>query len=157
MTKYFDIAKKHYLTIVDALKSENYSFETEEEKLLITCTFHGDDLPMNFIIRLIPYSYAVQVISPMTFNVPKEKRVEIALAITHINDHLINGGFDYNLRESALSYRSAVNYDDDSVLTKEFFLKMFYVAINTIDEYNEKLLLLAEGDMTIEEFLQLDQ
>lgn len=149
------LATQHYQSIIKALKKQNFSFTEHQDDLAITATFTGDDLPINVIIRVIPDSSAVQLVSPMSFEIPEEKRVEIALAIAFVNNKLINGGFDYDLKESTLSYRSAVNYDDNSVLTDDFFLTMLFVAAQTIDDYNEKFMMLARSLMTIEQFLNL--
>ena len=43
----------------------------------------------------------------------------------------------------------------DSMLSKEVFEYMVYVSCNTIDDYNEKLFLLSENQLTLEEFLKL--
>lgn len=128
-------------------------FERHDEDHVITCTVKGEDIPMDILFAVRDDRQIVQLISPMPFTVPEDKRIDIALAITVINDMLVDGSFDFDMAKGRVSFRLTSSYIE-SILGKELFEYMLMVSATTIDEYNDKFLMIAKGMISFEQFLE---
>ncbi len=142
-----------YETICKMFDDLSYHYERHDEDLVITCTVKGEDIPMDILFAVRDDRQIVQLISPMPFTVPEDKRIDIALAITVINDMLVDGSFDFDMTKGRVSFRLTASYIE-SILGKELFEYMLMVSATTIDEYNDKFLMIAKGMISFEQFLE---
>ena len=142
-----------YETICAMFDQKGYHYERHDEDHLITCTVTGDDLPMDIIFVVRDERQIVQLISPMPFKIPEDKRVDTALALTVINDDLIDGSFDFDMSDGRISFRLTASYIE-SILGKELFEYMLMVSASTVDEYNDKLFMIAKGMLSFDQFLE---
>jgi len=140
-------------TICKMFDDQGYHYEKHEDDLVITCQVRGEDLPMDILFAVRDDRQIVQLLSPMPFTVPEDKRIDIALAITVINDRLVDGSFDFNMANGKISFRQTASYIE-SILGKELFEYMLMVSAATIDEYNDKFLMIAKGMISFEQFLE---
>jgi hypothetical protein len=95
----------------------------------------------------------VQLISPMPFRVPDDKIIDLAVAIAKVNDRLLNGSFDLDLSTGRISFRITESYID-SILGKGLFEYLLVVAMHTVDDYNDKFMMISKGLISIENFLE---
>lgn len=144
-----------YDTICKMFDEKEYHYEKHEDDHVITCQVRGEDLPMDILFVVRDDRQIVQLLSPMPFTVP-EKRMDIALAITVINDRLVDGSFDFNLSNGRIAFRQTASYIE-SILGKELFEYMLMVSASTVDEYNDKFLMIAKGMISFEQFLQSEE
>lgn len=93
-----------------------------------------------------------QLISPIPFSVPEDKRIDMSLAITTINNHLVDGFFDFDMSNGKINFQLTASYIE-SILGKNLFDYMLNVSAITVDEYNEKFLLISKGIITLEQFI----
>lgn len=142
-----------YETICKMFDDEGYHYERHDDELVITCTVKGDDIPMDILFAVHDDRQIVRLISPMPFTVPEDKRIDIALAITVINDMLVDGSFDFDLSKGRITFRMTESYIE-SILGKELFEYMLMVSAHTIDEYNDKFLMIAKGMISFDQFLE---
>lgn len=142
-----------YETICKMFDDLNYHYERHDEDHVITCNVKGEDIPMDILFAVRDDRQIVQLISPMPFTVPEDKRIDIALAITVINDMLVDGSFDFDMAKGRVSFRLTSSYIE-SILGKELFEYMLMVSATTIDEYNDKFLMIAKGMISFEQFLE---
>ena len=142
-----------YETICAMFDQKGYHYERHDEDHLITCTVTGDDLPMDIIFVVRDERQIVQLISPMPFKIPEDKRVDTALALTVINDDLIDGSFDFDMSDGRISFRLTASYIE-SILGKELFEYMLMVSASTVDEYNDKLFMIAKGMLSFDQFIE---
>ncbi|MCM1219107.1 MAG: YbjN domain-containing protein [Lachnospiraceae bacterium] len=142
-----------YETICKMFDAQNYHYERHDEEHVITCTVRGDDLPMDIIFAVRDERQIVQLISPMPFTVPEDKRIDMALAITIINNMLVDGSFDFDMAKGRVSFRLTASYIE-SILGKELFEYMLMISATTVDEYNDKFFMLAKGMLSFEQFLE---
>ena len=145
-------AKAVYQTICEALTGMEWDFERDEEKLIITTGVQGDDLPMKIAMRVDVERQFVNLLSYIPFSIPEEKRVEMSVALHIINYRLANGSFDYNFADGEVLFRMTTSFMG-SLLGKETFEYMLFVACNTVDEYNDKILMMCKNKMTLEELI----
>lgn len=142
-----------YETICNMFDNMGYHYERHDEDLVISCTVRGDDFPMDILFIVRSERQLVQLISPMPFIVPEDKRIDMAVASAVVNDRLIDGSFDYSLKQGKIVFRLTSSYIE-SILGEELFSYMLMVSASTIDEYNDKFFMLAKGMMTLEQFIE---
>jgi hypothetical protein len=145
-------AKETFETICATLDHHDWKYQKDEEKLLIGCSVRGEDLPMELTIRVDADRSVVMMFSRMPFAVQEDKRVDLAIAITAVNNALADGCFDYDIGTGDIYFR-ITNAFVDSTLSEAVFGYMIYCACRTIDDYNDKFLMLGKGALTVEQFL----
>ena len=88
---------------------------------------------------------------PMT--VPEDKRIDAALGITAINMYTVDGCFEFKQQTGEIFYRMTELYHGIK-MTEQMLEYMLFVSCKTVDDYNDKLLMLIKGIMSIEEFIK---
>ena len=145
-------AKAAYDTLCEMLNEKDWKYDSDEDKFTIRSGARGDDLPIDIKIVVDPERLIVSLLSQLPYNVPKEKRVELALAISTINYVVVDGSFDYSPVTGSIVFRMTSSFRE-SLVSKEMFEYMLYVSCTTIDEYNDKFLMLGKGMLSIEQFI----
>ena len=143
-------SKNVYESICSMLDNLEWKYTRHDEDLTITCGVRGDDLPMEMIIIVSPQSQVVSLYPPMPFDIPENKRVDLAVAICMINNNFVNGSFDYDISDGSIRFRLVSSFRE-SLLSEELFKYMVLVSTQTIDDYNDKFLMLAKDMMTLEQ------
>jgi hypothetical protein len=146
-------AKKVFGTLVNMLDTRDWKYEKHEDDLLIKSGIKGDDLPIEFIVVVKPKNQVVQFLSVLPFNMPEDKRVDGAIAACIANYGLVDGSFDYDIRDGRFVYRLTSSYRE-SVLGEDLFEYMIMCAASTVDMYNDKFFMLAKGMMTMQQFIE---
>lgn len=148
-------AQSVYETICKTLDNRQWKYQRHDEDLVISCGARGEDLPMDILLIVNPKAQVVSLISPMPFKIAEDKRVDGALAVCVANHGLINGSFDYNLADGQIRFRLVSSYRE-SILSEELFNYMIMVSAGTIDQYNDRFLMIAKGAMTIQQFIEAE-
>lgn len=146
-------AQSVYETLCKSLENRDWHFTRHDDTLSITCGARGEDLAMDFIIIVNPRAQVVSLISPMPYKIAENKRVDAALAVCVANNGLINGSFDYDLSDGEIRFRIVSSYRE-SILGEELFNYMLVVAGGTIDDYNDKFLMISNGMFTVAQFIE---
>ncbi len=147
------LAKKTYDTLCRALDSNDWNYEKNDEKLTIECSARGEDLPIGLNVKIDPDRMLAIVLSPIPFEIQEDKRIDAAIAISFINNMLVHGCFDYDITEGHIFFRMTNSFAD-SALSEDAFLYLLYCTCQIVDEYNDKLLMLSKGMLTLEQFLE---
>lgn len=151
--KNLELAKSTYATLCSALDKDDWHYTKDEEKLTVRCGAQGEDLPIELVIEVDADRQLVVLLSHLPVKVPEDKRLDVAIAISAVNNVLVHGCFDYNVSTGRIVYRMANSFTD-SLLGGDVFDYIIYAACHTIDEYNDKLLMLSKGMLSIENFLK---
>ena len=146
-------AKAAYDTLCEMLKEREWHYESDEDNFTIMCGARGEDLPMEIRVQVDPERLIVTLVSQMPFSVPEDKRVEMALAVSAVNYALVDGSFDYNFVDGTLLFRMTSSYRE-SLVGKDMFEYMLYVSCKTIDDYNDKFLMIIKEKMTLEDLVK---
>lgn len=146
-------AKAAYDTLCEMLKEREWHYESDEDNFTIMCGARGEDLPMEIRVQVDPERLIVTLLSQMPFSVPEDKRVEMALAVSAVNYALVDGSFDYNFVDGTLLFRMTSSYRE-SLVGKDMFEYMLYVSCKTIDDYNDKFLMIIKEKMTLEDLVK---
>lgn len=146
-------AKQVFDTMIRMLDSKGWHYDKHEEELLIKSGVKGDDLPIEFIVVVKPKQQVVQFLSRLPFSMPEDKRIDGALAVCVANYGLVDGCFDYDLRDGEINFRLVSSYRE-SVLGEELFEYMIMCAAGTVDNYNDRFFMLSKGMITIQQFIE---
>ncbi len=147
-------AKRVFATLCKALDNNDWHYKKDEQKLSVECGAQGEDLPMEFNVRVDADRGLVMLLSLIPFKIQEDKRIEAAIAICAINDRLVDGCFDYDVSDGQIFFRMTNSYIESN-LGEDVFTYLLFCACQTIDEYNDKLLMLSKGIISVEKFLQL--
>lgn len=145
-------AKAVFDTLCRTLEKHEWHYEKDEEKMSINCKARGDDLPMDITVTVDAVRMVVILLSPIPFTINEEKRLDVAIAVSAINSLLVDGSFDYNVMSGDMAFRMTNSFID-STIGEDVFTYMLFCSCQTIDEYNDKFLMLAKGMVTIEQFI----
>ena len=152
MDKY-ERAAQVYQLIKSHLTSKNIHFDPHDDDQVITMTAQGEDLPMPVLIRVIADREVLHIASPLPGKVPEDKRIDAAVALAAINNHLMNGNFDLDLDSGLIVYRVCQSFHDNDISEEQIHYLLAIVFITT-DEYNDTLFMMAKGAITLEQLLE---
>lgn len=146
-------AKTVYNTLIKMLDAHEWKYQRHDEDFAITCGARGEDLPIDIILRVQPKPKVVQFISVLPCKMPEDKRVEGALAVCTANYGLVSGSFDYDLSDGEIRFRITNCYGAGE-MGEDMLYYMLMLGASTVDEYNDRFLMLSKGLITIEQFLE---
>jgi hypothetical protein len=147
-------AQQTFATLCNALDHHEWNYDRNDEKLAISCTARGDDLPVELTVTVDARRQIVMVLSRLPVTIPEDKRIETVLAVSKANDLMVDGSFDMDLGSGKLYFR-ITNSFIDSELGEELFMYLILCACHSIDEYNDRFLMLAKGMMDLGKFIEL--
>lgn len=146
------LAQQVYKTLCAAIDRRNWTYDKDEEKLLVHFGVNGDDLPMRFILVVDAERQLVRLMSPMPYKMSEEKRMEGAIATCAASFGMVDGSFDYDLSDGEIVFRMTASFRE-SVIGDGLFQYMMSCSCAMVDKYNEQFLALDKGIITINDFL----
>ena len=146
-------AQEIYDSLIKWLDANDWKYEKSDAELSIRATLRGDDLFMEFVIAVDAKREIISYTSQLPFDVPQDMMVDMALAVAAINNHLLNGYFEYDLEDS-LFFKMSNSYAGGSPVNPELFRYLIGASSNTIDEYNDRLFMLTKGVINAESFFE---
>ncbi len=148
-------AKEVYNTLCKALNTKQWNYEKHPEDMVVTFSSVGDDIPMDFVVFIDAERSLVRMMSKLPFKFGEDKRVEGAIATSCANYRLADGSFDYDYSKGEVVFRLTATFKD-SLISEELLLYMVACSCYTVDEYNDKLLMVAKGLISIDQFISMD-
>lgn len=145
-------AQKVYETLCATLDKQEWHYQKNDERLSIECGAQGEDLPMEITIKVDSERQLIMLLSHLPFVISEDKRLDVAIATSVVNNKLVDGSFDYNVADGHMFFRMTSSFIESDV-GNELFVYMLMVSCHTIDEYNDKFLMLGKGMMSIENFI----
>lgn len=128
-----------------------FNVHEHEGQLIITTMAQGNDLPLRFCFTVDPRTELLTIISNMTFQMPQEKLLDGAVAVSMINQMLAYGCFDYDVKTGDIAFRMSTCFKG-GLASDEVFGYMLSIAAFCADRYNDKLLLISMGALSLEDF-----
>ncbi len=146
-------AQNMYNNLCAMLDEKEVRYNRMDDEMMVKFTMRGEDLPMDYLIAVDAERELVRLFSylPVTFS--GDDRVLGAVVTCRINYELADGCFDYNFADGTVMFRMTASYKD-SLISKDLLAYMVACTGYTVDKYNDTLLLLAKGRMSLEEFLK---
>jgi hypothetical protein len=148
-------AQKVYKTLCDALDGWKWHYTKNNDDLKVRFTVEGDDIPMEFNIFVDPERQLVRLLSLMPFRFSEDKRVEGAVATCYANFKFADGSFDYDMEDGSVFFRLTSSFRD-SLISVDALQYMINCACYSVDEYNDKFLMISKGALSITDFLNGD-
>jgi len=145
-------AKIIYNGVKDTLDNMGWTYDEYESELKIVTGAGGKDISIDIGIYVDAEKHIVTVLSRLPIDVPKDLRIDLSFAVSLINDHIVDGSFDYNVLDGSICFRTVVAYHDCS-LSNEVFNYMIYITCRTVDDYNGMLNKLSRSEITVSEFV----
>ena len=139
-------------TIVKTLEQREWKFDADKNKLMIDTGVKGNDLPIPLKLCVDADRQLVILYSYLPVEIPENKRLEIALAISVINHSIVDGSFDYNAFNGNVVFRLTTSFKG-SILSPELFDYMIDVSSITVDEYNDKIDDIVKGKLDLKQFI----
>lgn len=145
-------ARTVFETICRTLEQHQWQYRKDEEKLTIECGAQGEDLPMELTIKVDAERMLTMLVSHLPYVIQEDKRLDIAVAVSLINYALVDGCFDYDVASGHLFFRMTSSFVE-STISEEVFTYMLFCSCQTIDQFNDQILLLSKGMMSMEQFM----
>ena len=146
-------AQAVYRALCKMLDEREWRYEKKENELSIRCGAQGEDLPMEIIIEVDVDRQLATLLSPMPFTVPENRRVALAVAVSQANNGMVDGCFDYDCQTGKIIFRMTSSFRQ-SLIGKDLFAYMLNCSCYTVDEYNDKFLVVAKNDMSIDQIVE---
>lgn len=146
-------AQAVYKTMLDMFNERKLKYEADEENLTVYSGATGDDLPVGIRMQIDPERMLIVSYSQMPFEVPENRRLEMAIAVSRANYGLPDGNFDYDYMTGDILYRMTCCYRD-SLIGRELFEYMLIVTFGIVDDYNDLFAKVAVTDMTVDEIIK---
>ena len=146
-------AKTVYKSLCDMLDGRNWHYKRDDEALRIQCGAQGEDLPIDIMIEIDQKRMLVTLLSKMPFTIPENRRKELAVAVSQANNGMVDGSFDYDFLSGRILFRLTSSYRE-SLIGKTMLEYMLICSCQTVDDYNDKFLLVAKNNMTVDEILE---
>lgn len=128
-------------------------YNKDEEELSIECGISGDDIPMEITMKVDADRQIVVLLSHLPFVTPENKRVDLAMAVSAVNNMLVDGCFDFDIRSGHMFFRLTSSFIE-SEIGGDLFMYMLGCSGATIDEYNDRFLMMTKGMLSLEKFLE---
>lgn len=146
-------AREIFEQVCRALTEGNLKYDPNPENLTLKARFGGEGLSIDAILLVREKPQLITVLLPLSFTIPESKRMDAAVAINVINNRLLNGSFDYSMDKGEVVFRINTGYCD-SRLGNELIRQLLYTGVSTVGQYDEKLLGLTQGMISLEDFVK---
>ncbi|MBQ9950348.1 MAG: hypothetical protein IJO93_06480 [Clostridia bacterium] len=140
-----------YEKLCKMLDELELKYDKDPDQYEIECRVGGDDLPMDFVMRIHPNGEFVDLLSRIPITVPQDKILEVAIAATYVNNLLVDGCFDLNIEKGTLLFRTT-NFYKDSDISTEALQYMLLVSHQTVETYNDKFFMMSKGMLSLADF-----
>ena len=147
-------AQKVYDALCATLDSHDWKYDKKDD-FTIESGAQGDDLPMDVTMRFDVKSQLFLLFSHLPFTISEDKRLDAAIAVSIVNNDLVDGCFDYDVATGHMFFRMTSSFVE-SEISGELMMFLMIVSFRTIDEYNDKFLMLNKGFMSVEDFISKD-
>ena len=145
-------AKEIFSDFCTVLDNKGWVYDKDEENLQLRFKVRGEDIPADVIVYVDEKNKLICASSPMPFKMPADMRVEGALAACSATYSLADGYFDYDIMSGQISFRMTALYHD-SAIGNGLCKYIIDCTVAVTDMYNDKFLAVAQGEMSIDEFI----
>ena len=146
-------AREAYDAVCTALDEMDWSYQRDDEKLMVSFGVNGEDIPITVVIACNLDLQFLQLMSLLPFNAPSYRMTEVASSICVINYRLAVGNFDLSLDDGTIMFKLNSSFRE-TLISTELVHSLIYLTCSTVDKSNGDLLALCSGDMTLKDILE---
>lgn len=145
-------AQSVYDQLRNYLAEQDIKYDCNDEEKNIWFAMRGDDLRILIDIIVDEKSQKIKVLSPLEFKIPQDLREDVAHVINQLNFMIINGCVDYDFESGSVSFRINATFED-SIIGNGTLHYLIGTAVNTVEAFNDKLYMIANGVMTVQQYM----
>lgn len=145
-------ARKVYGALLRAVEMNGWTCDKDDEKMSVTVSVQGDDLPITFSVFVDSERQLVRLLSRIPLEFDKDRITDGAVAVCNINYALTDGRFDLDAENGFVYFRMTATYLE-SDLSQVALLYMINYATWAVDTFNGKLLAISAGNLSVADFL----
>lgn len=146
-------AQNVYKQLHNYLANQDIKYDHNDEEMNIWFAMRGDDLRILIDITVDEKNQMVKVLSPLEFKIPQELCEDVAYVINQLNFMIINGCIDFDFETGSLAFRMNATFED-SIIGDGTLHYLIGAAVNTVEAFNDKLYMIANGVMTPQQYLK---
>lgn len=150
------LARQTYRTLLSAIEANEWVCSHNDAQLALNFGVHGDDLDMEFYVLVDAERQIVRLISRLPFKFPGNKIYEGAIATGVANYALVDGNFDFDITSGDVIFRMTTSFLS-SVVSKDAFINLVNYAAWAVDRFNDKLFMVSNGMMSLDDFIKFCQ
>ena len=147
------LANKNYRCLCGTLDKMNWKYTRQDDARKITTSAVGKDLTIALNFFVDAERQVMYVKSPLPFTIAEKRRDEVEKALHAANYSMLNGCFEYNDKNGYVAFRIVIPFEGCEV-SQEMCKYMVALTCQMVDKFNDKILALSEGRMTLKQFLQ---
>lgn len=144
-------ALQMFKTLCQTLDEIKWSYNKDDQNLVVRTSAIGDDLTIPFTIKVYEERSVMYLHSVMPFVIQSDKRDCLAKAVLMANNSMLNGSFVFRLNDGGIAFKIIVPFMN-CTLSKDVCRYMIDISCRMIDKFNDKFWALAKDNMTLEEF-----
>lgn len=147
-------AKELFDRYCDYLEKIGFSVEksVESREYVIVTEGQGKNLPVSLTVRIHREFDRMLFISRLPFSMKKGMLLEGSVATSIVNNILVVGNFDYDIHTGDIYYRYSFCIYSNALPNEETLESVTRLVMLTVDQYNDKFLMLSDGKIPIEKF-----
>lgn len=138
-------------TLCRVLDNMKWSYNRDAEKRTVVTSAIGKDLTINLRMVVSEERNVMYVKSALPFDVPEAKRDVVGKALHIANYSFLNGCFEYDQALGKVGFRIVVPFFNCE-LSEKIYHYAVILTCQMVDKFNDKLLALVKGEMSLEEF-----
>lgn len=142
-----------YNTLCEVLDDRHWKYDVHPEDSVVHFIVGGEDIPMEFVVYIDAEKQLVRMMSQMPFAFSEAKRVEGAIATCQATFRLADGSFDYDFNTGRILFRLTSSFRG-SLISKELLAYMIDCSCFTVDEFNDKFLMIDRGLLDVEDLFK---
>ena len=138
-----------------AMDHDDWKYEANDEECVLLSGCTGEDFPITFFFKVDPQRECLTFRSSPFAKFDDEHFMDGALATCVANHGLVFGHFDYDASDNSVRYTMA-NSIVGTEFEEAFFIDMLQTAVRTVDNYNDRFIMLSKGMIDIKQFLKME-
>lgn len=141
-------------TLCKMLDAKNFKYNKENngDNIVLRFGVRGDDIPMRFVLIIDTERQLVRLLSSIPVQFSGDKILDGAMVTNHLNYRIADGSFDFNPRDGKVYFRMTTSFRE-STISPELLDYMMGCACYTVDKYNDQLVAVSMGKMSVTEFI----
>ena len=141
-----------YQTLCKALEQNEWTYEKEEQKLIVHFGLRGENVSMRFVIHVDAKRQMITLLSLMPVKMRESKRMEGAVAVGIANYGMLDGNFDYDLNDGAIAFRMTASFMD-SQIGEGLYHYLIGCSAAMVEKYYGRFYALDQGTIGLADFL----
>ncbi len=146
------LAQHAHSLVKSFLDSNRLKYDYDDQNLNVVLELMGDDLKISLRITADAENALLVVISQLPFKIKEDCLVDFAIGCSYINNIISDGNLEIDLAHKTAFFRMTVSFFDtelDIGVIDYLISRLVY----TVDKINDKLFMLASGNMDLQQFL----